>query len=126
MLRFPRRLWYSLCTEADTELLLLLARRLVLSILCTSKCVFCDTGKLDEQRVVSVRDRYLGTQAWYNEVRSSKPLTFAADAVSDPTSSSGACDFCQWREMTAEDTWGRYVTHTVYQTCQGSFVSQTG
>ena len=57
--------------------------------------------------MVSVRDRYLGTQAWYNEVRSSKPQTFAADVVIDPTSSSGACDFCLWKEMTAEDTWGR-------------------
>ncbi|KAK9837468.1 hypothetical protein WJX81_004534 [Elliptochloris bilobata] len=64
-------------------------------------------GKLDSQRVVSIGDAYLGTQAWYNEARSSKPQTFAAAPAQDPTASSGSCDFCRWRELTAEDAWGR-------------------
>jgi len=64
-------------------------------------------GALGEQRVVSVTDNFLGTQAWYNGARASKPQTFAAEAPRDPTAAAGACDFCRWRELTARDAWGR-------------------
>ena len=57
--------------------------------------------------MVAISDTYLGTQAWYNEARASKPQTFAAAAVADPTAAGGACDFCRYQELTAEDIWGR-------------------
>ncbi len=44
-------------------------------------------------------------QVWFNEVRSRKPQTFTAGAgVVDPTGGGGPgrCDFCDWRELTAE------------------------
>jgi hypothetical protein len=50
-------------------------------------------------------------QVWYNAERSRKPQTFAAaEPPADPTDGGRACDFCNWREMTAEDTFGRCPT----------------
>ena len=57
--------------------------------------------------MVAISDTYLGTQAWYNEARASKPQTFGAAPVADPTAAGGACDFCRYEELTAEDNWGR-------------------
>lgn len=61
------------------------------------------------QRVVSVTNRYSQQQTWFNSVRTLKPQTFqAAGGVVDPTGGGGdGCDFCNWREFTAEDTFGR-------------------
>ena len=59
------------------------------------------------QTVVIVRNRFsLQTTLW-NPARTAKPQTFTArEALKDPTAGKG-CDFCNWRELTAADTFGR-------------------
>ena len=71
-----------------------------------SQChVRCCTGMAQDnsQLVVSVTDRVLGHQVWYNSERSRKPQTFqAAPAeLEDPTIGGQTCDFCAWQTMTA-------------------------
>ena len=64
----------------------------------------------NSQLVLSVTDRVLGAQAWFNAERGRKPQTFAgvaAGELEDPTDSGATCDFCRWQTMTAEDTFGR-------------------
>ncbi|GFH32496.1 uncharacterized protein HaLaN_31724, partial [Haematococcus lacustris] len=49
--------------------------------------------------------------AWFNEVRGRKPQTFtASQTLVDPTGGGGPgkCDFCDWENMTAQDSWGRH------------------
>jgi hypothetical protein len=66
----------------------------------------------NRQAVLRVANRATLQQCWFNEERSRKPQTFEAGtadaAVHDPLSrEGGACDFCDWRQLTAEDAWGR-------------------
>ncbi|KAG2422558.1 hypothetical protein HXX76_015938 [Chlamydomonas incerta] len=63
----------------------------------------------NRQLVVSCTNRATLEQAWFNEARTRKPQTFKADAagVVDPTDGGRRCDFCNWQQLTAEDTWGR-------------------
>eukprot|EP00195_Chlamydomonas_chlamydogama_P000502 CAMPEP_0202919522 /NCGR_PEP_ID=MMETSP1392-20130828/76056_1 /ASSEMBLY_ACC=CAM_ASM_000868 /TAXON_ID=225041 /ORGANISM="Chlamydomonas chlamydogama, Strain SAG 11-48b" /LENGTH=480 /DNA_ID=CAMNT_0049612915 /DNA_START=177 /DNA_END=1620 /DNA_ORIENTATION=+ len=67
----------------------------------------------NRQLVVSVTNRTTGEQAWFNEQRTRKPQTFKKDAggdadkPADPTKGGLNCDFCNWQELTAEDTFGR-------------------
>lgn len=67
------------------------------------------------QIVVSVTDKFGHQQAWFNEARSKKPQLFKANkALSDPTLEKGHCDFCQWKEYTANDNFGRYQILKLY------------
>ena len=64
------------------------------------------------QTVLRASNKVTLQQCWFNEQRTQKPQTFAtaAAAALDPTAGGGpgsACDFCSWRELTAEDSWGR-------------------
>ncbi|BDA47698.1 hypothetical protein COCOBI_10-5490 [Coccomyxa sp. Obi] len=62
----------------------------------------------NQQQLVSVTDRLLGAQVWYNAERGRKPQTFTQDAaLADPTDGGRTCDFCQWRTLTAIDVFGR-------------------
>ncbi|GAX74398.1 hypothetical protein CEUSTIGMA_g1846.t1 [Chlamydomonas eustigma] len=87
----------------------------------------------NRQQVMCITNKLTGGQTWFNEVRSKKPQTFkavstGASATSEqqmlpsnnPTPEASAtsssldttnggqnCDFCKWREMTAQDTFGR-------------------
>lgn len=66
----------------------------------------------NSQTVLRISNRVTLQQAWFNEARTRKPLTWAAGdadaAALDPTGGGGdACDFCCWQTLTAEDTWGR-------------------
>jgi len=65
-------------------------------------------GAPSEQEVVAVTNTVLPTQVWFNKARGSKPQNFrgAGSEPVDPTAGKG-CDFCHWRELTAEDTFGR-------------------
>ncbi|KAK9814543.1 hypothetical protein WJX72_007646 [[Myrmecia] bisecta] len=66
------------------------------------------------QHVVSVTDRLMLTQTWFNKVRTQKPQTFSQTAtIFDPTDQGRTCDFCRWRELTAEDTFGRIESESV-------------
>jgi len=58
------------------------------------------------QSVVAVRNRFSAQLTFWNPARSAKPQTFTAAKLEDPTQGRG-CDFCQWRELTAADTFGR-------------------
>ncbi|KAL6761847.1 hypothetical protein V8C86DRAFT_3131322 [Haematococcus lacustris] len=65
----------------------------------------------NQQRVVSITNTSTFQQAWFNEVRGRKPQTFkASQTLVDPTGGGGPgkCDFCDWENMTAEDSWGRH------------------
>ncbi|EIE23757.1 hypothetical protein COCSUDRAFT_63282 [Coccomyxa subellipsoidea C-169] len=69
----------------------------------------------NEQQVVSVTDRVLGAQVWYNAERGRKPQSFTQEpTLADPTDNGRTCDFCQWRTLTAIDIFGRIErTHAV-------------
>ncbi|GFR50092.1 hypothetical protein Agub_g12237 [Astrephomene gubernaculifera] len=62
------------------------------------------------QLVVSVTNQATLEQAWFNAARTLKPQTFSpgsSGAMADPTEGGRNCDFCNWRQLTAEDEWGR-------------------
>lgn len=66
----------------------------------------------NRQAVLRVSNRVTLASCTYNEERTRKPQTFAAAAASaaalDPTEGGAkGCDFCDWQQLTAEDTWGR-------------------
>jgi len=63
----------------------------------------------NHQSVVCMSNRFTLEQSWFNEARSKKPQTFKADHhhFIDNTENGLKCDFCKWKEFTAEDTWGR-------------------
>lgn len=66
----------------------------------------------NRQTVLRVSNRVTLAQCWYNEERTRKPQTFAAAATDasafDPTDGGAkGCDFCDWQQLTAADTWGR-------------------
>ncbi|KAK9905646.1 hypothetical protein WJX75_003820 [Coccomyxa subellipsoidea] len=69
----------------------------------------------NKQQVVSVTDRVLGTQVWYNAERGRKPQSFTEEPnLADPTDGGRTCDFCQWRTLTALDVFGRIErTHAI-------------
>lgn len=82
----------------------------------TRPCHAIPAGVAEEnsQAVLRVSNRVTLAQCWFNEDRTKKPQTFAAAAADaaaafDPLApgGSGACDFCNWQQLTAEDTWGR-------------------
>jgi hypothetical protein len=69
----------------------------------------------NSQAVVLVRNRYSQQVTLWNPARTAKPQTFKAarESLEDPTAGKG-CDFCNWRELTAQDTFGRVEnTHAV-------------
>ena len=78
----------------------------------------------NSQLVLSVTDRVLGAQAWFNAERGRKPQTFggvAAAELEDPTDGGATCDFCRWQTMTAEDSFGRCMSSAGPVTCSHAF-----
>ncbi|GMH32491.1 hypothetical protein BSKO_00325 [Bryopsis sp. KO-2023] len=62
----------------------------------------------NEQLVVSVSNRFSLEQTWFNEERTNKPQSFKrTDGLLDPTNGGLTCDFCNWKEFTAVDDFGR-------------------
>jgi hypothetical protein len=61
------------------------------------------------QRVLSITNRELGQQTLYNEARTRKPQTFLeeGDVLGKLSDEKTRCDFCNWKEFTAECEWGR-------------------
>ncbi|KAL0045197.1 hypothetical protein WJX82_000372 [Trebouxia sp. C0006] len=66
------------------------------------------------QTVVSVTNKITHQQAWF-KARTQKPQLFQQpDILSDPTVAKQHCDFCNWQNYTASDSFGRTeTTHTV-------------
>jgi hypothetical protein len=79
--------------------------------MCLSRPASASTGVEEENRqmVLSVTNTATFEQTWFNRVRSQKPQTFKAEATAslDPVASGITCDFCDWRSLTAEDSFGR-------------------
>ena len=71
------------------------------------------------QMVVSFTNRMEGQMAMFNRDRTRKPQTFIQKqgsnaSLTDTTDNGEKCDFCKWKLMTAEDTFGRIErTHAV-------------
>jgi hypothetical protein len=65
------------------------------------------------QQVVAIQNLVTSDLTWWNPARKTKPQNFKAGGTSggihDPTGGGGAakCDFCGWKHLTAEDTFGR-------------------
>ena len=60
------------------------------------------------QTVVSVTNNITHQQAWFNKARTQKPQLFQQpDILSDPTVAKQHCDFCNWQNYTASDSFGR-------------------
>ena len=60
------------------------------------------------QTVVSVTNKITHQQAWFNKARTQKPQLFQQpDILSDPTVAKQHCDFCNWQNYTASDSFGR-------------------
>lgn len=72
------------------------------------------TREDNEQNVVAVTNRLENQMAFFNKERTKKPQTFvqkqlqgSSVALTDTTGNGERCDFCNWRQMTAEDSFGR-------------------
>ena len=68
------------------------------------------------QTLLSITNNVTLESTCFNDARTRKPQTFAAGAADaaalDPTGGGGAtCDFCNWRSMTAEDTFLQHHHH---------------
>ena len=62
------------------------------------------------QQIVSIRNIVTNDLTEWNPLRRTKPQNFKADADApiDPLALNGTpCDFCNWAQFTAEDTFGR-------------------
>eukprot|EP00892_Ulva_mutabilis_P006401 jgi/Ulvmu1/4132/UM019_0111.1 len=76
-------------------------------------CKKYGVSEISDQAVVCVTNRITGDQTWYNEQRTRKPQTFTAKSTGpvDPIANPAIeCDFCQWHDLTAADTFGRFQT----------------
>eukprot|EP01025_Chloroclados_australasicus_P055915 TRINITY_DN6865_c0_g2_i1.p1 TRINITY_DN6865_c0_g2~~TRINITY_DN6865_c0_g2_i1.p1 ORF type:complete len:380 (+),score=24.90 TRINITY_DN6865_c0_g2_i1:93-1142(+) len=60
------------------------------------------------QTVLSITNNYSHEQTWFNKIRSNKPQNFTqVPKLDDPLDGGKRCDFCQWEQYTAADTFGR-------------------
>ena len=81
--------------------------------ICQEAYLVTASGLPDEasqgQTVVSVTNKITYQQAWFNKARTQKPQLFQQpDVLLDPTAKNQHCDFCQWEDYTAIDTFGRW------------------